>query len=297
MSNKRVCDFEHEAAALEYAAFLEKFEAKRTTDDCFTPPEVFAVVHRWVESEYGTGGRRIVRPFHPGGDFVRFEYQPGDLVLDNPPFSILSKIRRFYDEGGIDYFLFAPSLTLFSIKAPTMIVVGEGVEYANKANISTSFITSLEPQTRVRTAPALAQAIRSVRPQKPNLPKYVYPKNVTSSALLQKISSVDFSIPANECEFLSAMDAQMDEGKSVFGDGIIMSDRMAAELRAAELRAAELRAAELRAAELRAAVESVEWRLSSRELAIIERLNAGQSGDLPRADAKQAALFAGVANG
>ena len=297
MSNKRVCDFEHEAAALEYAAFLEKFEAKRTTDDCFTPPEVFAVVHRWVESEYGTGGRRIVRPFHPGGDFVRFDYQPGDLVLDNPPFSILSKIRRFYDEGGIDYFLFAPSLTLFSIKAPTMIVVGEGVEYANKANISTSFITSLEPQTRVRTAPALAQAIRSVRPQKPNLPKYVYPKNVTSSALLQKISSVDFSIPANECEFLSAMDAQMDEGKAVFGNGIIMSDRMAAELRAAELRAAELRAAELRAAELRAAVESVEWRLSSRELAIIERLNAGQSGDLPRAGAKQAALFAGVVNG
>ena len=280
MSNKRVCDFEHEAAALEYAAFLEKFEAKRTTDDCFTPPEVFAVVHRWVESEYGTGGRRIVRPFHPGGDFVRFDYKPGDLVLDNPPFSILSKIRRFYDEGGIDYFLFAPSLTLFGIKAPTMIVVGEDVEYANKAKISTSFITSLEPQTRVRTAPALAQAIRSVRPQKPNLPKYVYPKNVTSSALLQKISSVDFSIPANECEFLSAMDAQMDEGKTVFGNGIIMSDRMAAELRAAELRAA---------------VESVEWRPSSRELAIIERLNAGQSGDLPRAGAKQAALFAGGA--
>ena len=100
--------------------------------------------------------------------------------------------------------------------------------------------------------------------------------------MLQKISSVDFSIPANECEFLSAMDAQMDEGKVVFGGGIIMSDRMAAELRAAEPRAA---------------VESVEWRLSSRELAIIERLNAGQSGDLPRADAKQATLFAEVANG
>ena len=168
-----------------------------------------------------------------------------------------------------------------------MVVVGEGVEYANKANISTSFISSFEPQSRVRTAPAVAQASRGVRPQKPNLPKYVYPKNVTSSALLKKISSVDFSIPANECEFLSAMDAQMDEGKTVFGDGIIMSDRMAAELRAAELRAAELRAAD----------ETVEGRLSSRELAIIERLNAGQSGDFPRAGAKQAALFAGVVNG
>ena len=37
------------AAAQEYAAFLAKFEAKKTTDDCFTPPEVFAAVHRWAE--------------------------------------------------------------------------------------------------------------------------------------------------------------------------------------------------------------------------------------------------------
>jgi len=73
---------EIDAAAQEYAAFLAKFEAKKTTDDCFTPPEVFAAVHRWAEAEYGLQGRRIVRPFHPGGDFVAFDYQPGDVVLD-----------------------------------------------------------------------------------------------------------------------------------------------------------------------------------------------------------------------
>ena len=262
MSNKRVCDFEHEAAALEYAAFLEKFEAKRTTDDCFTPPEVFAVVHRWVESEYGTGGRRIVRPFHPGGDFVRFDYKPGDLVLDNPPFSILSKIRRFYDEGGIDYFLFAPSLTLFSTKAPTMLVVGETIEYANGAKVSTSFITSLEPQTRVRTAPALAQALKAQRPVKAALPKYAYPANVRNAALLLRISSVDFRILANECEFISKLDSQAANGKGIFGGGIIMSNA---------------KAAELKAAELKAAVESTEWRLSPRELQIIEQLNKGMA--------------------
>lgn len=243
---------EQEAAALEYAAFLEKFDAKRTTDDCFTPPKVFAVVHKWVDTEYGTHDRRIVRPFHPGGDFVMFDYQPGDLVLDNPPFSILTKIRRFYDERSIDYFLFAPSLTLFSIKAPTSIVVAENVEYANGAKIATSFITSLEPQTRIRTAPALARAIRGVRSQKPKLPKYVYPKNVASAAHLHKISSVDFSIPSGKCEFLSAIDAQRDAGKAVFGVGIIMSDR--------------------KAAELKAAIEPTEWALSARELSIIERL-------------------------
>ena len=252
------------AAAQEYADFLAKFDAKKTTDDCFTPPAVFAAVHEWAKAEYGLHGLRIVRPFHPGGDFVTFDYRPGDVVLDNPPFSILSKIRAFYDARGIDYFLFAPSLTLFNTKAPTMIVVGETVEYDNGAKIATSFITSLEPETRVRTAPDLALALKNARPAKPSLPKYVYPATVRNAALLQRISSVDFRVPANECEFIAAMDAQLDDGKTIFGNGIIMSDA----------KAAELKAAELKAAELKAAVESTEWMLSERERRILGRLNA-----------------------
>lgn len=250
-------------AAKEYAEFLEKFEAKKTSDDCFTPPEVFAAVHEWVDDEYGLGGRRIVRPFFPGGDFATFNYQPNDVVLDNPPFSILAKIRRFYDARGIDYFLFAPALTLFGTKAPTMLVIAEDIEYANGAKIPTSFITSLEPHTRVRTAPALAQAIRGARPVKEALPKYVYPANVRNAATLQRITSVDFKIPANECDFIPKMDSQAEKGKAIFGCGIIMSDGKAAELKAAELKAAELRVAD----------ESIEWMLSPRELQIIERLN------------------------
>ena len=265
---------ECEMAAREYADFLAKFDAKKTTDDCFTPPAVFAAVHQWAAAEYRLQGRRIVRPFHPGGDFAAFEYQPGDVVLDNPPFSIISKIRRFYDESGIDYFLFAPSLTLFDIRAPTMLVVGETMEYANGAKVATSFITSLEPHTRVRTAPALAQALRDARPSKAALPKYVYPDNVRNAALLQRVSSVDFSIPANECEFISALDSQRDDGKTIFGIGIIMSDA---------------KAAELKAAELKAAVEPTEWELSQREHRIIERLNARRAR-APEAVA-QAGLF------
>ena len=274
-----------EAAAREYAEFLSKFEAKKTTDDCFTPPAVFAAVHQWAAAEYGLQGRRIVRPFHPGGDFVAFEYQPGDVVLDNPPFSIITKIRRFYDESGIDYFLFAPSLTLFNIMAPTMLLVGETVEYANGAKVATSFITSLEPHTRVRTAPALAQALRDARPSKAALPKYVYPDNVRNAALLKRVSSVDFSIPANECEFISALDSQRDAGKTIFGGGVIMS----------AAKAAELKAAELKAAELKAAVESTEWPLSARERGIVARL--GASGARPVEPLLQAGLFADVVHG
>ena len=257
--------FEIDAAAQEYAAFLAKFEAKKTTDDCFTPPEVFAAVHRWAVDEYGLRGRRIVRPFHPDGDFVCFDYRPGDVVLDNPPFSILSKIRGFYDQHGIDYFLFAPTLTLMSIRAPTMLVVGVNVEYANGAKINTSFITSLSPEIRIRTAPALAQALIDAQPKRKALPRYAYPHNVRNAALLERIAFVDFSVGASESEFIAAIDSQRDAGKSIFGGGYILSDRAAAELKAAELKAAEQRDAD----------DVTEWRLSERERAIIERLNTG----------------------
>ena len=256
--NDQFAQLDIAAAAREYADFLGKFDAKRTTDDCYTPPEVFAAAHQWAAAEYGLQGRRIVRPFHPGGDFVTFDYQPGDVVLDNPPFSIITKIRRFYDARGVDYFLFSPSLTLFSIKAPTMILVDETIEYANGAKVATSFITSLEPHTRVRTAPTLAQALRAARPAKARLPKYAYPDNVRNAALLHRISSVDFRIPAEECEFISKMDAQADDGKGIFGGGIIMSGA---------------KAAEIKAAEIKADIEATEWALSPRELRIVDRLN------------------------
>ena len=55
--------------------FLKKFERKKTTDDCYTPAEVYAVVLDWVrrnllsiESDF------ILRPFQPGGDYLAETY-------------------------------------------------------------------------------------------------------------------------------------------------------------------------------------------------------------------------------
>lgn len=36
-----------------YEEFTAKFEPKRTTDDCYTPPEVFDAVLSWACREYG----------------------------------------------------------------------------------------------------------------------------------------------------------------------------------------------------------------------------------------------------
>ena len=81
---------EREKRHQDYEGFVKKFEPKRTTDDCFTPPNVYAAVCAWATKRYALEGREIVRPFFPGGDYERFDYPDGCVVIDNPPFSILS---------------------------------------------------------------------------------------------------------------------------------------------------------------------------------------------------------------
>ena len=53
----------------DYDGFVEKFKPKKTTDDCYTPPQVYRAVLDWAAAEYGLAGREIVRPFFPGGDY------------------------------------------------------------------------------------------------------------------------------------------------------------------------------------------------------------------------------------
>ena len=48
---------------------MKKFEAKRTTDDCYTPDVVYDAVAEWVASEYNVSRANFVRPFYPGGDY------------------------------------------------------------------------------------------------------------------------------------------------------------------------------------------------------------------------------------
>ena len=58
-------------------------------------------------------GKEIIRPFYPGGDYENAEYPKNCVVVDNPPFSIITKIVRWYASRDIPFFLFAPGLTLF----------------------------------------------------------------------------------------------------------------------------------------------------------------------------------------
>ena len=250
----------------DYDAFVEKFKPKLTTDDCYTPDAVYDAVKDWAVAEYGLDGREIVRPFWPGADYESFDYPAGCVVIDNPPFSILAKIKAFYSERGIAYFLFAPHLTLFSSgkKGERFIVTNATVIYENGANVKTSFVTNLDANF-IRSAPELKRAVKmasNANQEVKRLPKYTYPAEVISAALLGKIAGIDFHLAERDCAFVRALDAQKSEGKAIFGSGFFISHGKAAELRAAELRAAELRAAE----------QATEWELSEAEKEIIRKL-------------------------
>ena len=232
-----------------YEKFVEKFKPKKTTDDCYTPPAVYEAVKSWAINEYGLQGRKIERPFYPGGDYENYIYDKNGVVIDNPPFSILKKIVNFYNSQNIKYFLFAPGLTLFGYcinnEKTCAIIISSEIIYENGAKVQTGFITNLD-KSRVRTAPELNQAIKYANNQfikspKKKIIKKEYPENITSSALLNKIAKVPFELKNEDLKF-----TRKAGGVALYGCGAYISSRKAAELKAAELKAAGLKAAGLK---------------------------------------------------
>ena len=170
----------------EYNEFTGKFEPKKTTDDCYTPDKVYEAVASWVAERYGVDRSRFVRPFYPGGNYEGETYPDGCAVVDNPPFSIMVKILRFYIEHGVKFFLFAPTLTLFSgrnLDGITYIPTASDITYENGAKVATSFVTNMEPEWLVRTHPDLERAVMEADAEsradnaKPVNLKYKYPPN------------------------------------------------------------------------------------------------------------------------
>lgn len=248
----------------EYAAFVEKFKPKKTTDDCYTPPAVYDAVVGWLRSEGLIDDTTpIVRPFYPGGNYQRAAYPPGCVVVDNPPFSIYAQIVRWYLAHGIRFMLFGPQLSLNVSGADACFMpISAQITYENGAVVNTGFVTNLIPGVRLWTAPSLRAAIMAVQPAPKIAPKNTYPYNVITCATAGKIAvrGVDLRINADECRSTRNVDALKAAGKSLFGIGWILSSRAAAERAAAERAAAE-----------RAAGTTIQ--LSERELAIVAELD------------------------
>ena len=266
----------------EYQEFVKKFEAKRTTDDCYTPDVVYDAVADWVASEYNVSRANFVRPFYPGGDYQKEKYKPTDIVVDNPPFSILASIIDWYNERGIRYFLFGPQLTLLSSTAKrcTGIAIGVQITYANGANISTSFATNMEPAdifVRVdcrlynMVDAANREHMKTIRQQ---FPKYIYPKEVIMTPTLHQYAKngIDFVIKKEECIYIDELDAQREEGKGIFGKGILLSENKTAERIMADELKVNRDMERIKEREKAERESATVWPLSDREREIIKGL-------------------------
>ena len=246
----------------EYQEFLEKFEAKKTTDDCYTPDNIYDVVKKWCIERYGLKGKKIIRPFYPGGDYQKEDYSGDCVVLDNPPFSIISEICEWYTERNIPFFMFAPALTLLGIARGTMNYVAccVGVTYENGANVSTSFVTNLGNKKIVASA-ELRELIEeankeNLRKMHKELPKYSYPDEVLTATMLGYMAAhgTSIEIEAKDVHFIRALDSQKESGKGLFGSGFLLSEKAAAEKAAAEK------------------IDTNIWELSDREREIVKSL-------------------------
>ena len=244
-----------------YEEFVDKFKPKKTTDDCYTPGAIYEAVKDWAIKEMDWGDRTIVRPFWPGGDFENFDYPADCVVIDNPPFSIMAKTVRFYEEHNIDYFLFAPHLTCLCIRAAhSHICVGVTVTYDNGAKVSTSFVASKGPL--IRSAPDLyrildeANAANIKAKKAPPLPVYTYPDNVLTSNAMALFSKYGIEYREDIGVFVPAMDVQREVGKGIFGGGYIVPEEAARKAQEAVRKAQK--------------EKSQRWALSMRELAALK---------------------------
>lgn len=221
----------------DYDGFVEKFKKAnlpKTTDETYTPEDVYREILRWLGPKIE--GRRIVRPFWPGGDNRREEYTADDVVCDNPPFSQITEIARFYHAQGIDFFLFANGLTsLRLIRFGTVIFVGAGLRFENGATVLTSFVTSLFPGVDIMLAPDLGQAIADCDSQvsrEAKRTRYVWPRECLGAGELNTLCKKGkrCSIAKGDLDF-----AIKEHGASFFGDRVLLSSRALSVIENAEI--------------------------------------------------------------
>lgn len=117
----------------DYESYVAKFrDVEKTTDDTYTPRDVYEAVVQYVDEAVGLTGHEILRPFYPGGDYQNAEYPEDGIVIDNPPFSLFTSICKWYTARNIPFFLFGPGLTIGSIfNVCTAVIIGNSIKFDN----------------------------------------------------------------------------------------------------------------------------------------------------------------------
>lgn len=267
----------------DYEGFVEKFKSKKTTDDCYTPSYIYDEVIGWlIDNGHIDNTQKIVRPFWPGADYQAADYPDGCVVVDNPPFSILANIKRWFQDKGIRFFLFAPHLTLFEAYSPehTYIVTNANIMYENGATVSTDFVTNIPSFSGCGIMCASSLRKRIIQVQKKEMgklknPKYAYPDNVITTSVIASLlkGGKDIVIPHAELSYTRRLDDQIHTKKSIYGSGFLCSNRIA-QLIKTEKEYAYITDIENKKAEcIEKEKQTIRFSLSEREKELIESLS------------------------
>lgn len=276
----------------EYDDFVEKFEPKKTTDDCYTPPAVMEAVTNWTKKAFDISkSTRVIRPFYPDGDYQAEDYSGDCCVIDNPPFSILSEIVRWYTEHNVRYFLFAPSMTT-AATAPdcekALILSFAPITYENGAVVNTSFITNMaNSEVAIMVSKELNEAIADAQPpEETDLAAYDRPANCMTVTDFKRFAYCgdDLTVKHSQVQFVRNIDALKDAGKGLYGGGFLVSDKVAEKAKAEKAKAENVRAENVRAAIAKAEKvwtekERIPLALSAAEIQIVEGLNRKESAN------------------
>lgn len=219
----------------DYESYIAKFEhKKKTTDDTYTPQDVYEAVVRYVGTVTDLTGKVILRPFYPGGDYENAEYPENGVVIDNPPFSLFKKICVFYASRNIPFFLFGPGMTIMHIcDVCTAVFINRTIKYENKAEVRTNFASNLYGDIIATTAPELDRMIGACESQgkKSNLPKFRYPAQFVSASDMQTICNggIEFSIKRDVAVVVRTVGARI-----LFGNHLLCSTQTGAAKEAAK---------------------------------------------------------------
>lgn len=256
----------------DYDSFADKFRHKKTTDDCYTPESVYTCMVDYVKSKCDISEKTIMRPFYPGGDYEHANYNENAVVIDNPPFSIFSKIVKFYKDNNVHFFLFAPHLTLFSslsIRDCTCIIYGNDIIYTNGAKVKTSFVTNMFGHGHIYSDYKLLQRLKDVNDiQEKGVQRYAYPEEVLTVSRITSClnKGVEVDIPQSMTEHIRTLDSQKKNGRSLFGSGFLLSRSATRYMMSKEDEAKKLAMDKLTS-------RTTTWELSDREREITERLD------------------------
>ena len=235
----------------DYDAYVAKFQRTdlpRTTDETYTPEDVYNCVVDYVDTIYPLEGHVVVRPFYPGGDYQAYDYPANGVVIDNPPFSILAKIVRYYIGRGIPFFLFSNRLTSSSFVSlgATVFYTETSLRFSNGAEIGAAFVTNLTPQWAVVSSSTLRRALSALpsqQPKKAPLKIYDYPQNLLKFSDFSALSFLEEDTYIPHASVVSTR--ARSEGRTVgFGNAFLLSDEMA-KLARAKLARAKLARAKL----------------------------------------------------